>query len=70
MITGAPGASASAQRAENLRDPGDVLLDRRPARPARGRAELDLATIVQAEQLVRVAVLLVVVDQARDTAAR
>jgi hypothetical protein len=33
--------------------------------PARRRAELELSHVVEAEQLVRVAVLLVVVDQAR-----
>ena len=49
--------------------PVDVVLDRTPARPERGRAELAVATIVEPEQLVRVSVLLVVVDQARDTAA-
>ena len=43
----------------------DVLVDRAPARPASRGAELALAPVVEAEELVRVAVLLVVVDETR-----
>ena len=43
----------------------DVVLDRGPTRAARRPAELEVTPLVDAEQLVGVAVLLVVVDQAR-----
>ena len=59
--SGRQGGRASAQ---NLRDPYAVLLDRRSACSARRRPELALAAIVKAEQLVGIAVLLVVVDEA------
>ncbi len=45
--------------------PGAVRLERRERRPRCGGADLPLAPVVELEQLVRVAVLLVVVDQAR-----
>ena len=58
-----PGASAAAAFASTAAIAVDVGRERRPARPGRGRADLELAPVVEAEQLVRVAVLLVVVDQ-------
>ena len=45
--------------------PVAVVVDRAPATSRLGGAELELATVVEAEQLVGVAVLLVVVDQPR-----
>ena len=64
----ADGRAAAQRRLrprQHGRDPRDVLLDRRLARSARGGAELALAPVVEPEQLVGVAMLLVVVDQAR-----
>ena len=51
----------SQARARSLR----VRVDRSARRSRLGGAELELARVVEAEQLIRVAVLLVVVDQAR-----
>ena len=65
MQTGAPAAATVRTRASTAAIPVDVLLDRGLARPSRSRAELPLAPVVEPEQLVGVAVLLVVVDQAR-----
>src|SRR5262249_45061455 len=48
--------------AEHRRHVGHVGLERRPARPLRGGADLHRAQVGQVEQLERVAVLLVVVD--------
>jgi len=50
---------------KHVGDPTDVRIERRPARPPSRGAELALAPVVEPEQLVRVAVLLVVVDEAR-----
>ena len=50
---------------EHLGDTGDVLLDRGAAGAARGAPELEVAALVEAEKLVGVAVLTVVLDQAR-----
>ena len=62
----APRARSDAPRVrEHARDAVDILRDRRSARPARRPAELEVAALVEAEQLVGVAVLLVVVDQPR-----
>ena len=55
--------------AEDGGDAGHVALDRTATRPRGGSTELSLATIVQLEDLVRVAMLLVVVDESRDRAA-
>ena len=59
------GASAAAHDARTAEIPSVYALERRPRRAARGGADLALAPVVEPEQLVRVAVLLVVVDQAR-----
>ena len=48
---------------EHGRDPGNVLLDRRLARTPSRCPELALTTVIEPEQLIGVAVLLVVVDQ-------
>src|SRR5215207_7468186 len=58
------GSERPLRAPEHRSDPGDVFLDRGLARPAGGGSELTLAAIVETEQLVRVPVLLVVVDQA------
>src|SRR5262249_35036215 len=50
---------------EYLGDPRAIRLEGRERRSRLGRADLPLAPVVEAEELVRVAVLLVVVDQAR-----
>ena len=50
-------------------DAGHIALDRATTRPSGGSTELSLAAIVQFEDLVRVAMLLVVVDESRDRAA-
>ena len=55
---------------EDTRDAVDVLLDRSAAGAARGPSELEIVALVDTQELVRVAMLLVVVDQARDTAER
>ena len=52
------------------RHPGNVRLDRGSPGAGHCGPDLSLTPVVQPEQLVRVAVLLVVVDEALDTAAR
>ena len=60
-----PSAEGRAGVREHVGNAVDVVLDRRPTRAPGGPAELEITPLVDAEQLVRVAVLLVVVDQAR-----
>ena len=55
------GAKLVRRALEHLRHARDVLRDRRLRRSA---AELESAEVLETEQLVRVAVLLVIVDQA------
>ena len=65
MQTRAPRWRCSTGIREHVRDPVDVVRDRRPARPACRAAQLAITALVESEQLVGVAMLLVVVDQAR-----
>ena len=50
---------------QHVHDPVQVRRERRAARAARSGAQLELAPVVEAQQLVRIPVLLVVVDEAR-----
>src|SRR5689334_13164732 len=52
-------------RCEHAHDPVAVRRERRPRRPSRSRTDLALAEVVETEQLVRIAMLLVIVDQPR-----
>ena len=61
--TGAPCASRSEQRREDGGDAVHIALDRATTRPRGGSTELTLTAIVEPEDLVRVAMLLVVVDE-------
>src|SRR5579884_4304889 len=61
----APWRQRPAARGEDTRDPVDVRAERGLRRAAFRRAELALAQVLEPEQLVRVPVLLVVVDQPR-----
>ena len=63
ISTGAPRRSAPRGVRERGRDPSVYAASARACR--RRGAELELAAVVEPEQLVGVAVLLVVVDQAR-----
>ncbi len=59
-------ARATLRRRRSTREmPATYSSIARPARATRGRTELALAAVVEPEQLVRVAMLLVVVDQPR-----
>ena len=68
MTTVAPTELAARVR-EHRDHVLDVGPDRRLGLPANSRSDLLLAAVLETEQLVRVAMLLVVIDQARDTAA-
>src|SRR5713226_6512139 len=57
------GPERVAGALEHGHDPVAVRFDRGAARAVRGRPELELAQVVEPEQLVRRAVLLVVIDQ-------
>src|SRR2546425_3593161 len=58
------GTERLARTREYRRDPFAVRLDRGAVRPTCRGADLELAQVIETEQLVRRAVLLVVVDQA------
>src|SRR5262249_53124646 len=62
---GRPQVQRRSHVAKDGGDPIDVLGDRTPARAAGRATELSVSTLVQPEQLVRVPVLLVIVDQPR-----
>ena len=59
------GDESPASVDQDVRDAVDVRADRLPAHAPRRAAELRLTALVQPQQLVRVPVLLVVVDQPR-----
>ena len=58
-------AEHATRVAEHGRNTVDVRLDRLATRAERGPAQLPVTALVETEQLVRVTVLTVVVDQAR-----
>src|SRR5204863_3696792 len=58
-----PRPERATQVLEDGDDPVGIRLERGPRRPGRSRADLELAAVVEIEQLVRVPMLLVVVDQ-------
>ena len=61
--TGAPWIEPAACVREHVRDALDVRLDRSAADASRGTTELLGPAFLEPEELVRVAVLLVVIDQ-------
>ena len=65
ITTGARGRSAERAFASAVGDALDVVADRLRVDAALGRAHLELAAVVETQQLVGVAMLLVVVDQPR-----